>query len=144
MTHFHLLHTFVQLSKSGTSKFLKISHRASSLKQLLQALISVVLATKLLTTLPTRIEMQKAKNSTTTEHRKQFFELHRKELKVVESKCSLWRPLISFSTKKMMEYFFCCYSIYLFSKCSIILSSNIGRTISSSLCRAVMTRFVEC
>ena len=51
---------------------------------------------------------RRERNATTTERRKQFVELgelgiptteHRKELKVVESKCSPWRPLISFSTK---------------------------------------------
>ena len=42
------------------------SHFDLHLGQLLEALISVVLATKLLTTLLTRIEMQKAKNATTT------------------------------------------------------------------------------
>jgi len=102
MTHLHFLHTFVQLSQPGTSKILKILDRTSSLGlSSLLVLISVVQATKLLATLPTRIEMQKAKNAKTTERRKQFFELgelgilateHRKKLKDVESKCSPWRP----------------------------------------------------
>ena len=55
---------------------------------------------------------RRERNATTTERRKQFVELgelgiptteHRKELKVVESNCSPWRPLISFSTKNRCD-----------------------------------------